>query len=293
MPGLPVIVYPTPVQGEGAARSIAAAVRTASARAECDVLIVCRGGGSIEDLWAYNDEALARAIAACADPGRVRASATKPTSRSPISSPTCARRRRPRPRELASPDRGRPVATAAQAASTAAARRACARLEDRMQRLDYLSRRLTHPGERIRMQLAELGHLAQRFVSGMRHELDNDAWRTRDLGQRLVAAAPDLAGTSPPPTPTWRGACGMPATPPRDRDSCPGGSGRPPQAPEPAARARPRLQHYRNRRRSDRARRLQTRSRRRGAVNLREGLGRRGGQTSGKSRGLTRASSIQ
>jgi exodeoxyribonuclease VII large subunit len=52
MPGLQAVVYPTPVQGGGAARSIAAAVRTASARLECDVLILCRGGGSIEDLWA-------------------------------------------------------------------------------------------------------------------------------------------------------------------------------------------------------------------------------------------------
>src|SRR5688572_2027226 len=64
MPALPVIVYPTPVQGEGAAARIATALRTAARRAECDVLIVCRGGGSIEDLWAYNDEALARVIAA-------------------------------------------------------------------------------------------------------------------------------------------------------------------------------------------------------------------------------------
>src|SRR5687767_5065845 len=59
-PSLDVIVYPAPVQGEGAGARIAEAVRTASNRAECDVLIVCRGGGSIEDLWAYNDEGLAR-----------------------------------------------------------------------------------------------------------------------------------------------------------------------------------------------------------------------------------------
>src|SRR5215212_2035512 len=63
-PGLPVIVYPTPVQGEGAGARIAQAVLLASERRECDVLILCRGGGSIEDLWAYNDEELARAIAA-------------------------------------------------------------------------------------------------------------------------------------------------------------------------------------------------------------------------------------
>src|SRR5512135_257452 len=64
MPGLPVILYPTPVQGAGAGAQIAGAIRTAGARAECEVLLVCRGGGSLEDLWAFNDEAVARAIAA-------------------------------------------------------------------------------------------------------------------------------------------------------------------------------------------------------------------------------------
>jgi exodeoxyribonuclease VII large subunit len=63
-PMIPVVVYPAPVQGEGAGALLARAIRTASARAECDVLIVCRGGGSLEDLWAFNEEAVARAIAA-------------------------------------------------------------------------------------------------------------------------------------------------------------------------------------------------------------------------------------
>src|SRR5262245_34660081 len=64
MPRLPVILYPTPVQGEGAAARIAAAIGLAGERRECDVLIVCRGGGSIEDLWAFNEEVVARAILA-------------------------------------------------------------------------------------------------------------------------------------------------------------------------------------------------------------------------------------
>ncbi len=64
MPSVPVLLYPVPVQGEGAGQKIAQAIRTASQRAECDVLIVCRGGGSIEDLWAFNEEVVARAIAA-------------------------------------------------------------------------------------------------------------------------------------------------------------------------------------------------------------------------------------
>ncbi|MGQ9686462.1 MAG: exodeoxyribonuclease VII large subunit, partial [Thiobacillaceae bacterium] len=59
-----VIIYPTPVQGEGAAEAIAAALRTAGERAECDVLLLVRGGGSIEDLWSFNAEVVARAIAA-------------------------------------------------------------------------------------------------------------------------------------------------------------------------------------------------------------------------------------
>jgi exodeoxyribonuclease VII large subunit len=61
---VPVLVYPVSVQGAAAAAEIAAAVRLAGLRAECDVLILARGGGSLEDLWAFNDEALARAIVA-------------------------------------------------------------------------------------------------------------------------------------------------------------------------------------------------------------------------------------
>ncbi|WP_299016353.1 exodeoxyribonuclease VII large subunit [uncultured Photobacterium sp.] len=63
-PGLPVVIYPTMVQGEGAAISIAQAIGRANARQECDVLIVGRGGGSLEDLWAFNEEIVARTITA-------------------------------------------------------------------------------------------------------------------------------------------------------------------------------------------------------------------------------------
>ncbi|MGZ5661635.1 MAG: exodeoxyribonuclease VII large subunit, partial [Usitatibacter sp.] len=63
-PMVPVILYPAQVQGESAAGQIARAIEAANARLEVDVLIVCRGGGSIEDLWAFNEEVVARAIAA-------------------------------------------------------------------------------------------------------------------------------------------------------------------------------------------------------------------------------------
>ena len=57
-----VVVYPVPVQGMGAGQKIAAMLATASQRAECDVLILARGGGSLEDLWAFNEESVARSI---------------------------------------------------------------------------------------------------------------------------------------------------------------------------------------------------------------------------------------
>ncbi|EDK27012.1 exodeoxyribonuclease VII large subunit, partial [Vibrionales bacterium SWAT-3] len=63
-PSLPVVVYPTMVQGEEAAIQIAQAIGRANERNECDVLIVGRGGGSLEDLWCFNNEIVARTIAA-------------------------------------------------------------------------------------------------------------------------------------------------------------------------------------------------------------------------------------
>jgi exodeoxyribonuclease VII large subunit len=67
-PHVRIVLYPAPVQGQFAADKIAEAVMTASRRAEVDVLLVCRGGGSIEDLWCFNEECVARAIAACSIP---------------------------------------------------------------------------------------------------------------------------------------------------------------------------------------------------------------------------------
>ena len=61
-PAVPVLLYPVPVQGAGAAAEIAQMLDRASERAECNVLILARGGGSLEDLWAFNEEVVARAM---------------------------------------------------------------------------------------------------------------------------------------------------------------------------------------------------------------------------------------
>ncbi|HSS65938.1 MAG TPA: exodeoxyribonuclease VII large subunit [Gammaproteobacteria bacterium] len=67
-PGIRVVIYPVPVQGAQAAPEIVRMIGVAGARKDCEVLIVARGGGSIEDLWAFNDEQVARAIRACPVP---------------------------------------------------------------------------------------------------------------------------------------------------------------------------------------------------------------------------------
>ena len=191
MPGLPVILYTTPVQGEGAAPRIAAAIARANAHRMCDVLILCRGGGSIEDLWPFNEEVVARAIVASSIPvvtgighetdstiADFVADARAPT-------PTAAA-------ALASPAREEIERTLRHAAHRLA--RAERRvLESLMQRLDYLSRRLVHPGERIRNQLGEARHLATRLAAAGARALEDFGWRIRELGLRLVAGGPDIA----------------------------------------------------------------------------------------------------
>lgn len=67
-PNTAVIIYPTPVQGKGVAKTIAKTINNANERQEVDTLIICRGGGSMEDLWQFNEEVVARAIANCSIP---------------------------------------------------------------------------------------------------------------------------------------------------------------------------------------------------------------------------------
>ena len=67
-PGIPLVLRPAQVQGDGAARDVANGIRQVAAVPGVDVIIVGRGGGSMEDLWAFNEEAVARAVAACPVP---------------------------------------------------------------------------------------------------------------------------------------------------------------------------------------------------------------------------------
>jgi exodeoxyribonuclease VII large subunit len=178
-PGVPVVLYPAPVQGIGAASEIAAAIRLANAHAHVDVLIVCRGGGSLEDLWAFNEEAVARAVfdsrlpvvsgvghetdfTICDFVADVRAA-----------TPTAAA-------TLVAPDR---VALCA-ALAALYRRRARAfmhRLGRCAVRLDIASRRLVHPAARLALQSERAQMLGARLARAFAH-------RGAAASQRLNAA---------------------------------------------------------------------------------------------------------
>ena len=164
-PEIPVIVYPAAVQGADSAAQIARAVQTASERAECDVLIVCRGGGSIEDLWSFNEEPVARAIAACRIPvvsgvghetdftlADFAADVRAPT-------PTGAA-------ELVSPNRAESLQSLRQAEGhlKEALRQ---RYYDASQKIDWLSRQIRHPRQKLDAQRVQAETLSRQ----LRHAL--------------------------------------------------------------------------------------------------------------------------
>jgi exodeoxyribonuclease VII large subunit len=191
MPALPVILYPASVQGDGAGREIAAAIAAANAHAMADVLIVCRGGGSIEDLWAFNEEVVGQAVF---------------ESRLPVVSGVghetdfticdfVADARAPTPTAaaaLVAPDRRELLSRLA--AQAGRWRNALERtFERRMQRLDLASRRLIHPAARLAQQSAALEQAAARWqraaadrVSGLAQRLGRSELGLRHLGPQAV-----------------------------------------------------------------------------------------------------------
>lgn len=160
-PGIAVLVYPVPVQGKDAAEKIADTIRFAGQRGDCDALILARGGGSLEDLWAFNEEIVARAIYACAIPivsgvghetdftiADMVADARAPT-------PTAAA-------EMLSPDQQEWLAQFARFEARLLTGMQ-GRLRSDQQRLDWLGARLIHPRNRLALLQQNLKALAQRL----------------------------------------------------------------------------------------------------------------------------------
>jgi exodeoxyribonuclease VII large subunit len=188
-PHVQLIVYPTAVQGEGSARQIAEAITTASRRAECDLLIVGRGGGSIEDLWSFNDEGVARAMAACRMP--VIAGVGHETDftiadfvadlRAPT--PTAAA-------ELAATPTADWLASVSQHAQDldSALRR---QIDDHTQSLDWLASRLQSPAAAVRQQLLRIAGLQLRLQHATVSPLAAARFALERQRERLRHALPD------------------------------------------------------------------------------------------------------
>ncbi|MFM0223311.1 exodeoxyribonuclease VII large subunit [Paraburkholderia dipogonis] len=191
-PHIPVVIYPAPVQGVGVSGKLAAMVDAANARREVDVLIVCRGGGSIEDLWAFNEEVLARAIAESSIPvvsgvghetdftiADFAADVRAPT-------PTGAA-------ELVSPQRVLLLRELDHRHATLA--RGFGRMmERRAQQLDWLARRLVSPAERLARQRTHLQQLSVRLASAGARPVRDARARFSLLQMRWQRWRPDLAG---------------------------------------------------------------------------------------------------
>lgn len=175
-PNTPIIIYPTPVQGKGVAQLIAQSIEIANQRDEVDTLIVCRGGGSMEDLWQFNEEIVARAIyhshipiisgvghetdfTLCDFVADLRAA-----------TPTAAA-------EMASSD----IATLQNQLrnfAQALHQRLEKRLQSEAQRLDYLSRRLLSPTQRIQSLNTHLHQIRLRLLAGIGKQMQ---WQQQQL----------------------------------------------------------------------------------------------------------------
>jgi exodeoxyribonuclease VII large subunit len=189
-PSIPVVVYPAPVQGEGAAQQLAAAIAAAARRNECDVLILCRGGGSIEDLWAFNDEGLARAIYACPIPvvtgigHETDFTIAEFVADRRAATPTAAA-------ELASPARAELIADLRQLRQSLLRQMQLA-LETRAQRVDSMAGRLQSPADRLAASSVRIGAARMRLGAALALCTRNAEWRLSHATRRLAAAMPNL-----------------------------------------------------------------------------------------------------
>lgn len=189
-PLLPVLILPAQVQGDGAAASLIVALQLAARRGDCDLLILARGGGSLEDLMAFNDEDLARAIRASPIPvvtgigHEIDLSIADLVADQRGATPSAAA-------ELATPDAaqlGRHL-QALQARLAGVGRRRCS---TQQQRLAAASRQLhrLHPRVRLEQQVQRLDRLEQQIGAAVGRRLVVAQRQQGELTRRLRLATP-------------------------------------------------------------------------------------------------------
>jgi len=188
-PAIEVLLIPVPVQGKEATEKITKAISDAENYAGCDALILARGGGSLEDLWCFNEEAVARAIYQCEVPlvssighetdftiADFVADARAPT-------PTAAA-------EMLSPDGNQLLQQFARIESRLE-KIVRDQLRQAAQMLDLTSRRLVHPGRKIQLAQKQLTSLSLRSARLIRNRLNNAESRFRPVVRRLMNNRPD------------------------------------------------------------------------------------------------------
>ena len=189
-PHVRIVLYPAPVQGQFAADKIAEAIMTASRRAEVDVLLVCRGGGSIEDLWSFNEECVARAIDACAIPvisgvgHETDVTIADFAADVRAATPTAAA-------ELAATPRADWLASL-EGDALDLQRAMERRLHDASQGLDNLSRRLLSPSAQIGHQRLKLLSLASAMTHAVKLPVNRHGLLLAQLQQRWSRHRPDM-----------------------------------------------------------------------------------------------------
>ena len=185
---IPVAIYPVQVQGEGAARQIAEAIRLAGERNECDVLIVGRGGGSLEDLWAFNEEVVARAIHASPIPivsavgHEVDVSIADLVADARAATPSAAA-------EMLSPDgeKWRIHLIGLQRRLQQAMQR---QLQQAQRQLQWQQQRLPDPRRRLQQGAQRVDELEARLGHGLRRRLQRQEQQLALLNTRLQAQNP-------------------------------------------------------------------------------------------------------
>ncbi len=185
-PHLRLIVYPSLVQGADAPAALVKALRLASDRREVDTLLLVRGGGSMEDLWAFNDERVVQAVAACAVPVVCGVGHETDISLCDLA----ADLRAPTPTaaaELAAPAR-EDLLLALSAQAQALQRGAERSLQSWTQRLDHVSARMGQPARGLRGQADQLKNLAQRLQRAVVQRQERAADKLPQLRARMQRA---------------------------------------------------------------------------------------------------------
>ncbi|WP_200826816.1 exodeoxyribonuclease VII large subunit [Marinobacterium lutimaris] len=187
-PGLPVTLYPTAVQGQEAAGQIVRAIELANRHASADVLIVGRGGGSLEDLWPFNEEAVARAILDSAIPvvsavgHEVDVSISDLVADQRAATPSAAA-------EMLSPDRNALNLRLQQLRRRLLSRMSW-QLDKKRQQLNSARQRLRHPGDKVREHMQAVDRLELRLARATNRHIQLQRSRLEQLQRRLQRVTP-------------------------------------------------------------------------------------------------------